>query len=39
MIAVVMPPAPDLPVHVVYFPVVGLDQLTLIGSDPLVYLF
>ena len=36
MVAVVMPPATDLPVHIVHFPVVGLDQLTLISSDPLV---
>ena len=29
----------DLPVHIVYFSVVGLNQLSLVSSDPLVYLF
>ena len=39
VVAVVMPPAPNLPVHVFHFPVVGLDQLPLIGRNPLVDLF
>ena len=39
MVAVVMPPAPDLPVHILHFLIVGLDQLPLIGGDPLIYLF
>ena len=39
VVAVVMPPAPNLPVHVFHFPVVGLDQLPLIGRNALVDLF
>ena len=39
MVAVVMPPATNRAVHIVHFPIVGLDQLPLVGSDPLVYLF
>lgn len=33
VVAVVVPPAPDLPVHVVHLPVVGLHQLLLVGGD------
>ena len=39
VVAVVMPPAPNLPVHIFHFPVVGLDQLPLIGRNALVDLF
>ena len=33
VVAVIVPPATDLAVHIVHFPVMGLDQLLLIGGD------
>jgi len=39
MVAVVMSPTTNLPVHIVHFPVVGLDQFPLVGGNPLPELF
>ena len=38
VIAVIMPPAADLPIHVFHFLIVGLDQLPLISGNSLVNL-
>ena len=37
MVAIVMPPATDLPVHIINFPIMCFDQLMLIGSNLYIY--
>ena len=37
MVAVVVPPAADLPVHIINFPIMRFDQLMLIGSNLFIY--
>ena len=39
MVAVIVPPAADLAVHIVYLPVMGLDQFLLVGGDLLFNFF
>ena len=39
VVSVVVPPPPDLLIHIVHFPVVGFDQLLLVGLQLPVHTF